>query len=220
MGVVPADLLEFERPLLSSGQVVVGIDEVGRGALAGPLVVGAVVLRDLKSPPEGLTDSKALSAARRESLIGPLEEWADGWALGWVEAAEIDAWGIRLALSVAADRALSALTITPTHALVDGSFNLLRAPRDVAFGVTPPVLSHEELAVTTLVKGDARSATIAAASVLAKVARDASMVERSTAHPLYGWHENKGYGSATHLAALETHGACDEHRRSWNLPGL
>ena len=74
MGVVPADLLEFERPLLSSGQVVVGIDEVGRGALAGPLVVGAVVLRDLKSPPEGLTDSKALSAARRESLIGPLEE--------------------------------------------------------------------------------------------------------------------------------------------------
>ena len=174
---------------------MVGIDEVGRGALAGPMTVGVVVLNCVASPPPGLTDSKLLTPAKRRALVEPLEAWAADWSLGHVSAAEIDAWGLRLALAVAAGRALEGLSIVPTIALIDGSFNLLRAPHDVRLGAeAPPVLSFQELAVTTVVKGDRACASIAAASVLAKVCRDELMVALADEFDPYGWRQNKGYG--------------------------
>ena len=122
------DLLAYERALVKRGEVVVGIDEVGRGALAGPLTVGAVVLTHVTSAPRGLTDSKLLTPAEREALVGPLERWATDWSLGSASSHEIDRWGLRLALAVAATRAIDGLSVSPTHALMDGPFNLLDAP--------------------------------------------------------------------------------------------
>ena len=215
----PLDLLELERTLLARGEIVVGIDEVGRGALAGPMTVGAVAICGDSAPPEGLNDSKLLSAAQRESLVEPLRQWAAAWSLGSVSAGEIDAWGLRLALAVAATRAIDALSVVPTHALIDGSFNLLRAPLDVAFGHTfPPPLRYGALPVTTVVKGDRRCATIAAASVLAKVHRDAEMVVLDGERDEYGWASNKGYGAPLHLEALRREGPSNHHRQSWSLP--
>jgi ribonuclease HII len=219
MTVAPLDLLEFERALLVQGEIVVGIDEVGRGALAGPLTVGAVVICSESDPPIGLNDSKLLSAAQRESLVEPLRQWAAAWSLGSVSAGEIDAWGLRLALAVAATRAINDLTLVPTHALIDGSFNLLRAPVDVALGQAfPPPLRYGSLPVTTIVKGDRKCATIAAAAVLAKVHRDAIMVALDHERDAYGWASNKGYGAPVHLEALRRVGPSTHHRLSWSLP--
>jgi ribonuclease HII len=219
MVTTTVDALDVERPLLARGEIVVGIDEVGRGALAGPLTVGAVVLRCCETPPEDLTDSKLLSPARREALVGPLERWAADWSLGSVSAAEIDQWGLRLALAVAATRALDGLSVRPTYALIDGSFNLLRAPVDTAFGESmPPALSYQSLHATTIVKGDQKCASIAAASVLAKVHRDSVMVDLDRTFQAYGWAHNKGYGAAAHLEALRQWGPNVHHRRSWRLP--
>jgi ribonuclease HII len=219
MTVAPLDLLEFERALLVRGEIVVGIDEVGRGALAGPLTVGAVVICSESDPPIGLNDSKLLSAAQRESLVEPLRRWAAAWSLGSVSANEIDAWGLRLALAVAATRAINGLTLVPTHALIDGSFNLLRAPVDVALGQDfPPPLRYGSLPVTTVIKGDRKCATIAAAAVLAKVHRDAIMVALDHERDTYGWVSNKGYGAPMHLEALRREGPSKHHRRSWSLP--
>lgn len=215
----PHDLLVYERALLDRGEVVVGIDEVGRGALAGPLTVGAVVMREALSPPEGLNDSKLLTPAQRTSLVEPLSRWAFEWSLGSVSAFEIDEWGLRLALAVAATRALNALTSSPTHALIDGSINLLRSPPNVRFDVsTPPPLRYGALRVTTIVKGDQRCATIAAASVLAKVHRDALMVSLHEEFHEYQWARNKGYGAPAHLEALRRQGPTSHHRTTWNLP--
>jgi ribonuclease HII len=214
------DLLAFERPLLERGEVIVGIDEVGRGALAGPLTVGAVVITGPDAPPSGLDDSKLLSAASRRALEGPIVSWASDWSLGSATAQEVDDWGLRLALAVAATRALQALRVVPSHALIDGSVNLLRAPMDVGFEVTaPPALEFCELACTTIVKGDRASATIAASSVLAKVHRDGVMVGMAEDHPQYCWSANKGYGTPAHLEAIRMFGATPQHRRTWRLPG-
>ena len=198
---------------------MVGVDEVGRGALAGPMTVGVVVVNCVASPPPGLTDSKLLTPAKRRALVAPLEAWAADWSLGHVSAAEIDAWGLRLALAVAAGRALEGLSIVPTIALIDGSFNLLRAPQDVRLGAeAPPVLSFQELAVTTVVKGDRACASIAAASVLAKVCRDELMVALADELDPYGWRQNKGYGAPEHLDAIRRWGPTVQHRHSWRLP--
>jgi ribonuclease HII len=219
MAHLALDLLHHERPLLSRGEVVVGIDEVGRGALAGPLTVGAVVLMSEVEAPHGLTDSKLLTPMRREALVAPLEDWADDWSLGSVTSSEIDDWGLRLALAVAATRALDGLRVRPTHALIDGSFNLLRAPLDIGFGVeAPPQLRYSNLPCTTIVKGDRASATIAAAAVLAKVQRDRFMVELSAEFAGYYWAANKGYGAPEHLEALRNLGPTCHHRQSWRLP--
>jgi ribonuclease HII len=213
------DLLVHERALLERGEIVVGIDEVGRGALAGPMVLGAVVLTRWSAPPETLNDSKLLSALQREALIAPLEAWAADWSLGSVSAAEIDAWGLRLALAVAATRALDALRVRPSVALIDGSFNLLRAPQDIRFGVPrAPALSYDTMAATTFVKGDRRCASIAAASVLAKVHRDRVMVELERDFDDYGWASNKGYGAKAHMEAIRRLGQTVHHRHSWQLP--
>jgi ribonuclease HII len=138
-----------------------------------------------------------------------------------VSANEIDAWGLRLALSVAVNRAIENLRVAPTHVLIDGPLNLLDAPAGSAAGVAnAPTLRFCDLRHTTIIKGDARSATIAAASVLAKVARDALMVSMHDENVHYGWSSNKGYGTAVHLAAIERHGLHSQHRRSWRLPPL
>ncbi len=212
-----ADLLEFERTLLDRGETVVGLDEVGRGALAGPLTVGAVVVRTFVAPPEGLNDSKLLSPRRRESLVDPIVRWASAWSLGSASAAEIDRWGLRLALAVAATRALEGLTVTPTHALIDGPFNLLSSPLSGPFGDTPP-LRFVRLPATMIVGGDQRSATIAAAAVLAKVHRDRYMVSLHEGHREYCWASNKGYAVPEHLEAIRRCGASSHHRRTWHLP--
>ena len=220
MKAPPHDLLEFERVLLDRGEVVVGIDEVGRGALAGPMTVGAVVMREELAPPKGLNDSKLLSPAQRTSLVDPLSRWAAEWSLGSVSAREIDEWGLRLALAVAATRALNGLTSSPTHALIDGSFNLLRSPLNVRFGASaPPPLRYGSLPVTTIVKGDQRCATIAAAAVLAKVDRDAHMVALDEERDEYQWAKNKGYGTPAHLEAIRRFGRTSSHRLTWHLPG-
>jgi len=219
--MVHSDLLVHERAWLELGEIVVGIDEVGRGALAGPMVLGAVVLTNASAPPDTLNDSKLLTPLQREALEEPIVEWAADWSLGSVSASEIDAWGLRLALAVAATRALDALRVRPSIALIDGSFNLLRAPMDIPFGVeSPPELAYRTMKATTFVKGDQRCASIAAASVLAKVARDRLMVELDRHFADYGWSSNKGYGAQRHMEAIRRLGQTVHHRHSWRLPEM
>lgn len=212
------DWLAHERALLARGESVVGLDEVGRGALAGPVCVGAVVIVSAALPPLGLNDSKALTARSRDALVAPLRTWAAGWSIGSASPSEIDRWGLRLALALAATRALDTLVVAPTHALIDGPINLLRAPRDVALDRDPPPLAYATLPATTLVRGDQRSAVIAAAAVLAKVHRDAVMTELARRCEGYHWASNKGYGAPAHLAAIRDRGPSSEHRMSWRLP--
>lgn len=219
MDAATTDLLVFERALLEGGEIVVGLDEVGRGALAGPLGVGAVVLSSVREPPEGLNDSKLLSRAQREGLEVPLRDWCDDWSVGWASAREIDRWGLRVALAVASTRAVDGLSLRPTYALIDGSFDLLSvSDAALPLDVDVPILQYRDLPCTSMLKGDRRSATIAAASVLAKVARDRAMVSLHEECATYQWSSNKGYGSAFHLEAIRRHGPHAQHRTSWNLP--
>ncbi len=211
--------LEFEERELRRGPVV-GIDEVGRGALAGPVMVGAVVLDGLRDAPAGLADSKVLSASQREKLVPLIEQWASAFAVGIASAHEIDEWGLRVALAVATDRALSQLTLAPESALIDGPLNLLRTPPAMALGEVPPCVVWSELPVVTIVKGDQRCATISAAAIIAKVRRDALMRELHEEAPLFGWSTNKGYGSLEHRRSLARYGPTPWHRRSWALPEL
>ena len=210
--------LDFESPFLHSGQLVVGIDEVGRGAYAGPVTVGAVGVRSFKEIPEGLKDSKLLTARAREALVAPIHSWADTWGIGSATAEEIDFWGIRIALAVAADRALAALTLPVKQLLIDGPVNLLRCPMNVSLGVPqPPALNFATTPAQMIVKGDQKSATIGAAAVLAKVSRDAFMAELSNEYPQYEWAGNKGYGAPGHIAAIAASGLTSYHRKSWNI---
>jgi ribonuclease HII len=180
--------------------------------------VGAVVLTQVTRAPRGLTDSKLLTPAEREALVGPLERWATDWSLGSASSHEIDRWGLRLALAVAATRAIDGLSVSPTHALMDGPLNLLDAPLRLEDQCNDaPELRYAGIAHTTLIKGDSRSATIAAASVLAKVQRDRTMVGLADEFPVYGWDANKGYGVPHHLAALVDEGPCCYHRMTWRL---
>lgn len=217
--------LREERRLLRAGHAfVAGLDEVGRGSLAGPVTVGVVVVGSAtRSAPPGVRDSKLLSPAAREALVPKLRRWAAGSAVGQAEPGEIDDYGIVVALRLAARRALVQLTISPSCVLLDGSHDWLTAPPQPAglfdtdlLGRRPvPVIDPE---VTTLVKADLRCAAVAAASVLAKVERDSVMVGRGEQFPEYGWRENKGYCAPEHVAALRRLGPCPQHRRSWRLP--
>jgi ribonuclease HII len=197
--------LETEADLAAQGaRFIAGMDEVGRGALAGPAMVGVVVvdMADVE-PLAGLRDSKALRARRREDLIPAIHQWCVGWAVGSAGAEEVDRHGITQALALAGQRALAdVLRDQVIDALIlDGASNW------IGIEYVPWVI--------TKVKADAHCATVAAASVLAKVTRDALMVHLDRDHPVYGWGRNKGYGSAEHLAALRLHGATDWHRRTW-----
>lgn len=177
---------------------IAGVDEAGRGPLAGAVIAAAVIL-DPARPIAGLADSKTLSARRREVLAAAIRERALAWALGRADAAEIDAINILWASMRAMERAVAALALTPALVQVDGDR-------------CPPGLG---VACEAIVKGDAKVAAIAAASILAKVARDAELVELDRRWPAYGFARHKGYPTAEHLAALARLGPCPEHRRSF-----
>lgn len=179
------------------GMHLAGVDEVGRGPLVGAVVTAAVVL-DPARPIDGLADSKKLTPARRERLASAIREHALAWALGRAEPDEIDQLNIYHATHLAMVRAVEALPIDVDAVLVDGNRSpLFACPSE-------PV-----------VKGDGRVPAIAAASILAKVARDAEMVALHQRYPLYGFDRHKGYPTAVHLAALREHGPLAEHRRSF-----
>ncbi|HSQ60182.1 MAG TPA: ribonuclease HII [Acidobacteriota bacterium] len=181
------------------GGPIAGVDEAGRGPLAGPVVAACVAL-----PPEatlrGVRDSKELTAAEREAALERIRAVATASGIGVASVAEVDAFNIRMATLLAMRRAVEALGIQPQGLLIDG--------RDVIF-VPPPVLCE------AVVDGDARSLSIAAASILAKVTRDRMMDEMAAAYPVYRFQENKGYGTPDHLEALRAHGPCDLHRKSF-----
>ncbi len=187
-------MIEHEAPLTT---LVAGVDEAGRGPLAGPVVAAAVIL-DPARPIPGLADSKVLTPVQRENLAEAIQARALAWALGRAEVEEIDAFNILQATLLAMQRAVAALTLKPELALVDGN----RAPR---LGCR----------VKTIVKGDATVAAISAASILAKVARDAEMCKLDTNYPGYGFARHKGYPTVGHLAALDRLGVSPVHRRSF-----
>lgn len=180
----------------TSAHLVAGVDEVGRGPLAGDVVAAAVILSD--SPPKGVTDSKALTAKRRECLADVIRREAVSWALGRASVAEIDELNILEASLLAMRRAVEGLSVTPTLVLVDGN----RLPR----------WSFESRAI---VKGDLHEPAIGAASILAKVQRDGEMQALHEQYPEYGFDQHKGYPTKAHLAALERFGATPIHRRSF-----
>jgi ribonuclease HII len=187
-----------EAALNATGVALVcGVDEVGRGPLAGPVTAAAVIL-DPARIPEGLDDSKKLTAARRDALAGYLLDRAT-CSVAHASVAEIDELNILRAAHLAMTRAIAGLARQPGHCLIDG--NLI--PRGLA------------LPATALVKGDARSLSIAAASVIAKVARDRIMVDLAQQFPGYGWEKNMGYPAPGHLRALQTLGVTPHHRRSF-----
>ncbi|MBW3084513.1 Ribonuclease HII [Austwickia sp. TVS 96-490-7B] len=212
--------LRQERALHRAGhRVVAGMDEVGRGALAGPVTVGVVcVTQEVGSAPPGVRDSKLLTPARRTALVEPIHAWASSWGVGHASAAEIDEWGIIAALRAAGRRALQACHLEADVVILDGKHDWLTNPAEVGLLA---LLDEQPAAPTvhTQIKADLSCASVAAASVLAKVERDAVMVERADAHPAYHWDINKGYASPAHLAALREFGPSTEHRQSWNLTG-
>ncbi|QWW18821.1 ribonuclease HII [Schaalia sp. 19OD2882] len=226
MGVRPTASREVELDLAARHGIVAGIDEVGRGCLAGPVTVGvALVDEGVGAPPEGLTDSKALSARRREDLVEPVRRWVLDHELGWASAAEIDEIGVVAALRLAARRALAALVgrgRLPGVVLLDGSHDWLSLSQDLFTATDAPTLPGgpevDALPVVTRVKADLECAVVSAASVLAKVARDDHMCALDD--PGYGWASNKGYASAAHVEGLARLGPAGQHRRSWKLPGV
>lgn len=206
--------LEVERALVASGaRFVIGCDEVGRGALAGPVAVGVSVVdaaRVLKTSgmPLGLRDSKLLSEPRREAIAPLAAEWSLMSAVGFASAEEIDEQGIMVGLALAAKRALgelhaAGLAIRESVILLDGHHDWLNP------GLASPLTVH------TRVKADRDCGSVAAASVIAKVRRDRLMIEADAELPGYGWSGNKGYGSAAHLAAIAELGPTRLHRRTW-----
>lgn len=177
--------------------LVAGVDEVGRGPLAGPVVTAAVIL-DPQNPIEGLADSKAMSEKRREQLFDVIKERALAWSLGRCEVEEIDELNILQATMVAMQRAVAGLSPAPEHCLIDGN----RCP-------TLPCTAE------AVVKGDSKVASISAASILAKVSRDREMVALDAHYPGYGLAGHKGYPTKAHMAALQSQGVTPIHRRSF-----
>jgi ribonuclease HII len=176
---------------------VAGVDEAGRGPLAGPVVAGAVIL-DVENPVAGLKDSKCLSASRRERLFDEIQEKALAWSVAYASVEEIDSINILQATMLAMRRAVDALRPTAEYALIDGN----RCPE----------LSCPARAI---IKGDSRVAAISAASILAKVTRDREMQVLDAKYPGYGLAQHKGYPSRAHIEALEMLGASPVHRRSY-----
>lgn len=229
--VVQSPTLALERELAAQGyELIVGFDEVGRGALAGPVMVGAAAIRARDLPalavPDGVADSKLLTEHRRERIFEPLRHWCAAHAVGAASNDEIDEWGISHALGIAALRALDELEhALGMHAggrnpsvagILDGPHDYITATLGTFDAPAVPEPAH----IVTQVKGDRRCASVAAAAVIAKVTRDRLMVDLAQSDPQfapYEWAHNKGYGSAAHRAAIAEHGPTALHRVSWTL---
>lgn len=192
----PTLLLETELARVCGG-LVCGVDEAGRGPWAGPVSAGAVILNPDDLPP-GIDDSKALTEKRRFAMEPQIKARALAWGVGFASVQEIADLNILQATGLAMCRAIEALHLTPAAALVDGNYRF-KLPCDVQ----------------TVVKGDSLSLSIAAASILAKTARDRLMIELDTQYPGYGFARHKGYNAPVHAAALKALGPCPEHRPSW-----
>ena len=190
--------LRFERELWDAGaEIVVGIDEVGRGAWAGPLTVGAAIVpKDRRI--YKLRDSKMLTEVEREALFERIAAWCEGWAIGHASHQECDELGMSDAQRLAADRALASLGVEPDRVLLDGRWDFVRR------GTTKAI-----------VRGDSISLSIAAASILAKVTRDRIMRDLAEHYPYFAFDDNKGYPCPRHKAALQGWGPSAIHRRSW-----
>jgi len=180
-----------------AGEVICGVDEAGRGPLAGPVFAAAVIL-DPAKPIAGLRDSKKLSPIRRDELALIIQRDALAWSIAQCSAAEIDALNILQATMLAMRRAIEGLSVAPTLALIDGNRCPVTAIRTEA-----------------IVKGDDKVIEISAASILAKTARDALLLEMHARYPQYAFDQHKGYPTALHLARLKEHGVTPEHRRSY-----
>lgn len=176
--------------------LVLGIDEVGRGCLAGPLVVGAV---GLDTPIPGITDSKLLSRKQREHYAELIYAKAAYTGLGWISAEELDYIGLSNSLKLASERALESFNLSVDRIVLDGNYNYLK-------GVC---------AAETIIKADLSIPAVSAASIIAKVARDNYMIKLSEQYPLYKFESHVGYGTAAHIEALRNHGACEHHRKSF-----
>lgn len=177
-------------------KLISGVDEVGRGPLAGPVIAAAVILGDVRI--DGIADSKLLSPKKREILFPQIQEQCVAWAIGRASVEEIDQLNIFHASLLAMKRAVEALTVLPQHVLVDGKF-------------CPKI----NFSIEAIIGGDRTIPAISAASILAKVIRDREMVEYDKLYPEYGFAAHKGYGTAQHLAALKKHGVTPIHRRSF-----
>lgn len=220
--------LRLERELAEGGGLVAGMDEVGRGCLAGPVSVGvAVVATTTGRQPGGLRDSKLLPAAARERLCAPIRRWALAGAVGHASPEEIDRIGIIAALRLAGHRAVAEVTsvlgAAPSVVLLDGNHDWYTPPTDDLFAGFDEVDDDgaaEGPRVLTRIKADLTCASVAAASVLAKVERDAMMRAAHEQDPRFDWAGNKGYAAPLHVAALAEHGPTALHRRSWRLPGV
>ncbi len=182
---------------MSSSILICGVDEAGRGPLAGPVYAAAVILDDSR-PIAGLADSKKLSASRRNHLAGEIRLHAVAWAIATASAAEIDEINILQASLLAMKRAVEALKLRPQEVLVDGLY-----------------CPDTGIASRAIVRGDSSVAAISAASILAKTARDEAMLLLHDKYPQYGFDAHKGYPTAAHLAALKLHGISPEHRKSF-----
>lgn len=189
---------EIEHSLFDKGYVnIAGVDEAGRGPLADEVYAAAVILpHDICI--EGLNDSKKLTEKKREKLFDEILDCALAYAIKTASVEEIDKYNIRNATYIAMNRAIEALSVKPDYVIVDG---------DCIKECSYP---HE-----CVVKGDAKSLSIAAASVLAKVARDRHMIEKAKKYPEYGFEKHKGYGTAAHIAAIKEFGACEIHRKTF-----
>jgi ribonuclease HII len=231
-----APTLRFERTLLRGGvRHLAACDEVGRGALCGPVTIGVVVISEAtRTAPQGVRDSKLLTAEARQRLVPRIQHWAACWAVGHATPAEIDDLGIIAALRLAGHRAIGQLSIVPDQVLLDGNHDYLTPPPPAGEPTEDPLFELAEVIaqpspasppvevppVVTRIKADLTCAAVAAASILAKTARDALMVDLHAQHPEYDWVENKGYSAPAHIDALARFGPTVHHRRSWSLPGL
>ena len=202
-GLIPSSPhLEFESALWNAGlPAIAGIDEAGRGCLAGPVAAAVVILppnHEIATSLTGIKDSKQLSSEEREEARSRIEQSSLAWAVGWADNREIDQLGIVPATRLAIWRALDEISLAPDHLLVD-------------YLVLPDLPFPQ----TRLVKGDARSLSIASASILAKTHRDALMAAWAKTYPGYGFEKNMGYGTTSHREALRSLGACPLHRLSF-----
>ena len=212
--------LDFENNLFSRGaKLIAGMDEVGRGCLAGPVSVGVAVINiDCINPPENLADSKLLTHEQREEILPLVKTWVKDFAVGHASNDEIDEIGLTRALRRAGRRALVQLETKPDHLILDGKHNWLMPEKE-----TQNMFEQEfddgplsvDLKIITQIKADLTCASVAAASIVAKTTRDQMMAELSKEFPHYFWAENKGYAAPEHLEAIKSFGATKYHRVSW-----